>query len=192
MSSPTQSWLDLLDHWQSLAAGLVAVFAAIIAIGGAELFARLKERRERKAILLSLAAEVRLGISLCIGALRTFRWISESSSVLMFGPDLRARVELPPPIVFPASADRIGLLGPQIAAGLTEFYAGQEALNRAVRIATTAPSAPINKTKIEELTLLFEQACRLALPLLVKLPHEEADAMALKKTIESFAEQSRR
>jgi hypothetical protein len=29
--------LDLLDHWQSLAAGLVAVVAAIIAIGGAEL-----------------------------------------------------------------------------------------------------------------------------------------------------------
>jgi hypothetical protein len=23
------TWLDLLDHWQSLAAGLVAVFAAI-------------------------------------------------------------------------------------------------------------------------------------------------------------------
>jgi hypothetical protein len=50
--------LDLLDHWQSLVAGLVALVAAIIALGGTELFARLKERRERKAIRLSLAEEI--------------------------------------------------------------------------------------------------------------------------------------
>ena len=60
------TWLDLLDHWQSLAAGLVAVFAAIIAIGGTELFARLKEHRERNVILLSLAAEVRTYLALFI------------------------------------------------------------------------------------------------------------------------------
>jgi len=75
-----------------------------------------------------------------------------------------------------------------MAVGLTEFYATQEALNRAVRIATTAPIAAVDKAMIEELALLFEQACRRALPLLAKLPHEKVDA-AMKKKIENFASQ---
>jgi hypothetical protein len=45
----TTFW-DWLDHWQSLAAGLVALGAAIVAVGGAEWFARRKERREIEAI----------------------------------------------------------------------------------------------------------------------------------------------
>jgi hypothetical protein len=56
------TWLDALTfeamkaklyHWQTFAAGLVAVVAAIITVGGGEVFARCRERRERKAILLS-------------------------------------------------------------------------------------------------------------------------------------------
>ena len=60
------TWPDLLDHWQSLAAGLVAVFAALIAVVGTEFFASLRERRERKAIFLSLAVDVRMYLNLLI------------------------------------------------------------------------------------------------------------------------------
>ena len=176
--------LDLLDHWQSLAAGLVAVFAAIIAIGGAELFARLKERRERKAILLSLAAEVREYLDQIIKRREIIRRTLPDQKVV--GRDLKVVAELPSPIVFSASADRIGLFGPRIAAGLTKFYANQEALNLVVRLKTTDPDLAISRGDIEDLAALFEQACSRALPLLAELPHEEADA-ALKRTIESFA-----
>jgi hypothetical protein len=178
------TWLDLLDHWQSLAAGLVAVAAAIIAIGGAELFARPKERRERKAILLSLAAEVRTYLDLFI---RKREIIQRLSPQDVRGRDLKVSVELPSPTVFLASADRIGLFGPRIAAGLTEFYATYEGLNLAVRIATTDPDRRVDLDQFEELAALFEQACSRALPLLAKLPHEEAGA-ELKKIIESFAQ----
>ena len=178
------TWLDLLDHWQSLAAGLVAVAAASIAVGGAELFARLKERRERKAILLSLAAEVRAYLDLFIGRRRIIRALFRQE---VFGRNLKILAEVPSPIVFPASADRIGLLGPRIAAGLTEFYASQESLNLMVRfIAATDPERAIRTDSMEDLARQFEQACSRALPLLAKLLHEKADA-ALKKTIESFA-----
>jgi hypothetical protein len=155
------TWLDLLDHWQSLAAGLVALAAAIIAVGGSELFGRLKERRERKAILLSLAAEVSSYLDLFI---RKREMIQRLSPLDVRGRDLKVAVELPSPTVFLASADRIGLLRPRIAAD---------------------PGRRVELDQFEELGALFERACRSALPLLAKLPHEKADA-ALKKTIESF------
>jgi hypothetical protein len=176
------TWLDLLYHWQSLAAGLVALAAAIIAVGGSELFGRLKERRERKAILLSLAAEVSSYLDLFI---RKREMIQRLSPLDVRGRDLKVAVELPSPTVFLASADRIGLLRPRIAAGLIEFYGTYEGLNLAVRIATTDPGRRVELDQFEELGALFERACRSALPLLAKLPHEKADA-ALKKTIESF------
>jgi hypothetical protein len=147
------------------------------------LFARLKERRERKAILLSLAAEVRAYLDLFILKRRIIRPLSGRE---VFGRDLKSVAELPSPIVFSASADRIGLLGPRIAAGLTEFYATQEMLNSLVRLVATDPDRAIHRDSIEDLARQFEQACSRALPLLAKLLHEKADA-ALKKTIESFA-----
>jgi hypothetical protein len=178
---------DFLYRGQSLAAGLVALAAAVIALAGAEVFARLKERRERKAILLSLAAEVRAYLDIFISKREIVHRISRQEAPV-FGRDLKAVVETRSPIVFSASADRIGLLGPRIAAGLTEFYTIQEALNAAVRIVTTAPIAAVDRPQILELVYLFEQACKRALPLLAKLPHEKADA-DLKKKIETFTSQ---
>jgi hypothetical protein len=105
------------------------------------------------------------------------------------GRTLKAVAELPSPTVFSAAADRIGLLGPRIAASLTEFYATNEQLNSGVRVLAIDPAAAVDKSYLERLVGLFDQACRRALPLLAKLPHEKSDA-ALKATIESFASQA--
>ncbi len=53
---------DVFDHWQSLLAGLLAFFAALIVVGGSEYFGRRKERREIAAIRASLGVEIRLFI----------------------------------------------------------------------------------------------------------------------------------
>jgi hypothetical protein len=152
--------------------------AAITAIG-AEFFARLKERREKKALLLSLAAEVRMYLDLFMRKramlLRHDAWRNMNAS------ELKTFAELPSPIIFSASAGKIGLLGPGIAAGLTEFYAVHEALNFAVRVATRS-GMDSRWGQILELARLFEEACKHALALLDKLPHEKADA-ALKAAI---------
>ena len=62
------TFLEPLDHWQSLAAGLIALLAAIIAICGPEFFARLKERREIKALRSALAGEIRLYVDFDLDA----------------------------------------------------------------------------------------------------------------------------
>jgi len=52
-------FINWLDHWQSLAAGLVALLAAVVAVGGAEFFALRKERREIEGVRVALAVEAR-------------------------------------------------------------------------------------------------------------------------------------
>ena len=49
--------LDLLDHWQSLAAGLIAILAAVIAVVVPEFFVRRRARREIEAIRIALVVE---------------------------------------------------------------------------------------------------------------------------------------
>src|SRR5208282_5709587 len=51
--------INWLDHWQSLAAGLVAIVAALLAVFGTEFFAQRKERREIEGIRVALAVEAR-------------------------------------------------------------------------------------------------------------------------------------
>jgi hypothetical protein len=50
---------SFLYDWQTLLAGLIAIAAAGIAVGGAEFFARRRANREIDAIRLSLAIEIR-------------------------------------------------------------------------------------------------------------------------------------
>ena len=62
---PLESWVHhsagwaFLYDWQTLLAGLIAIAAAGIAVGGAEFFARRRANREIDAIRLSLAIEIR-------------------------------------------------------------------------------------------------------------------------------------
>jgi|SRR5208337_2961690 len=95
--------LDALDHWQSLAAGLVAVAAAVIAVGGQEFFARWKERREIKALRDSLAVEIRSFLNVLIDTHKVL-----SSTEFMTGESVMSAAEPPRPTVYPATADRIG------------------------------------------------------------------------------------
>jgi hypothetical protein len=53
------TWLDVFDRWRLLAAGVLALLAALIVVGGAEWFARSNERREVDALRVSLAVEIR-------------------------------------------------------------------------------------------------------------------------------------
>ena len=64
------TWLDLLDHWQSLVAGSVALIAALIAVLVPERFARRKEQREIDALRTLLAGEIRLYLDLLISTRR--------------------------------------------------------------------------------------------------------------------------
>ena len=101
---------EALDHWQSLAAGLVALIAALVAVLGAEAFARLKERREIRALRASLASEMRLYVQLLIS---TREILTKRKEAFRIGDeqqqDFRDMAVLPPPIVYPAALIGWGL-----------------------------------------------------------------------------------
>jgi hypothetical protein len=173
------TWLDLLDHWQSLAAGLVALLAAVIALGGSEYFARRKEQRENDAILASLAAEIRqllLTLFVTHGALeRVVRGLIRANAQTS-ARDLTKFTELRQPVAYPAAADKLGRFGRQMAGLVTAFYANIERLKYSVKLAADGPSERLSPPDLEEVAALFAQVCRNSIPLLDALPPDEADA----------------
>jgi hypothetical protein len=168
---------EALDHWQSLAAGGVALIAALVAVFGAEVFARCKERREVQALRASLASEIRLYVDLLIEA--RYRLTKGKEAFRSGKPphrDFRDWAVLPPPVVYPAAADRLGHVRRSSAADVVEFYANIERANFTVRALSNAPTENVSVETYSTLINLFEVACRTSLPLLSELPFDERDA----------------
>ena len=160
--------LDLFDHWQSLVAGALAFSAAVIVVGGTEWFARRRDRREVAAIRASLAVEIRQYIDTLIKTREILRPYFGSEKPMQ-ARYLRSVVAFDRPTVYPASADRIGLLGP-LAVSVTSFYSTIERLNFTVRFLTIDPEELVSRESIEVVASLLEQACRTSLPLLPNFP----------------------
>jgi hypothetical protein len=216
MSDP-QPWhfktlLDLLDHWQSLAAGLVAVFAASIAVGGAEFFARRKERRETEGIRVALVVEARRLMDTMIethAVLVNMLKIRERFAIRSFGavPDHetesarageqavssigRSLGELRKPVIYPACADRIGMLGRRLAEGVAGFYGNYEHLQFLGGVIFNDPRQAPSSPELARYAIAFEQACLNALPLFKELPikgmREPLDLRDLKAKVEGMA-----
>ncbi len=176
--------LDLLDHWQSFAAGVLALVAALIAVGGGEYFARRKERRENDAILASLAPEIRLLLSTLYETHRVFEKLTRPNN-RMTARDVMKLTEIRQPVVYPAVADKIGRLGPRLAGGVSAFYANIEHIKFSGKIVAADPSDILLAPDWEGLAVLFVQACKNSLPLLHALPRDEADG-DLKSKIEGM------
>ena len=102
------TWLDLLDHWQTFAAGVLALVAAIIAVW----VARRKERREIEAMRLSLAVEIRRLVNILLQTHEAFGLASSTNQSLLADDVVKAISQAGAPVVFPAMADRVGLLVP--------------------------------------------------------------------------------
>lgn len=112
-------WFNVLDHWQSLVAGLVALLAAWMAVRWTEGIERRKERREAAAIRASVAVEVQQFIDTL---LRVRGLIRTGSSEPNFNPlDLLRYTQFHQPVVYPAIADRIGMLGAPLAKDVVGF-----------------------------------------------------------------------
>ena len=175
------TFLEMLDHWQSLAAGLAAILAALIAVFGREFFAWLRARREDKAVRASLAVEMRSLLNVLIDTHDIL-----TSMKFTMGQTIVAAAEPPRPTVYLATANRIGRLRRELAADVTAFYSTLEWVRICVNILGSAfrgdspPSEEVNR-----LAHVFEQACRACLPLLSKLPPDPDDA-AIRAKVESM------
>ena len=178
---PLENWIqhsrvdEFLYNWQSLAAGLVALGAAIVAVGGAEWFARRKEQRENDAILASLAPEIRLLLSTLFETHGVFETLTRANAP-MTARDLMTHTELRQPVAYPAAADKLGRLGPRLAGGVSAFYANIEHIKFSGKIAAAKPSDILSPPDWEGLAALLAQACRNSLPLLDALPRDDYQA----------------
>jgi hypothetical protein len=184
--------IDLLDHWQTLIAGVLALVAAWLTIRATKRAAdeeikasqaqtattvRLERERissEVETLRKSLAVEIRQYIDILIKTREILRRLSEPEKRMLAG-DLRSVAVFYPPTVYRASADRIGLLGP-LAVSVTSFYTTLERLNFTARLITNDPEELVSRENIEEVASLLVQACRTSLPLLSELPFDERDA----------------
>jgi hypothetical protein len=180
------TWLDLLDHWQTFLAGLIALVAAIIAVVVTVGLERRRERREADAILGSLAVEVR----------ETLRVVTRLHEVLKRAFDKATEVDpislklitrLPKPTVYEASADKIGLLDGALARKVAAFFTTMDRIGVNVDLITNLPpESPVEPPLLGSLLVLIEQTCRRSLPLLDVLPSDEDDA-DLKSKIQGLS-----
>jgi len=103
--------VDFVDHWQPLIAGLLALLAAIITVGVMLKIEQRKVDREIKYLRKSLATELRLLLRRAFGAHNSLK----KRLVEKTGGPITSRIverlsRVPASIVYPATADRIGLL----------------------------------------------------------------------------------
>ena len=168
--------LDLPDHWQTLAAGVLAVLAAV----GGTIVAVSAARREVKAMRLSLAVEIRRLVNVLLQAHEAFGLLSSKNQ----SPPVDEVVEMISrgrPVVFPAMADRIGLSGFRLAPYVLMFYANLKQLEHAGRMAAN-PAGYVPPKDLRALMKLIKDACRQnVLPLLSKLPRDKTDPDTQRK-----------
>jgi hypothetical protein len=185
MSQPWQytSFLDLIDHWQALIAGLLGFAAAIVAVVLTLRIERRKLQREMDALQKSLAVELRLLVSRALVAATSLKKLArEHDPITARMVESYARV--PAPIIYPANADKIGLLGPE-AMDVVIVYSLIE-LGRSGTASLISARTPdnISPSTVEMVADVFLQACMNAQSVLPKLrtgvaAHDGKDAELL-------------
>jgi hypothetical protein len=201
---PLEDWIQhckvaqFLYDWQTVIAGVLALVAAWLtiratkrsaereieashaqtAVAQKQIETTVSLERERvssevDALRKSLAVEIRQYIDILITTREILRRRSGPEK-RMLARDLRSVVAFHSATVYPASADRIGLLG-LLAVSVTSFYSTIERLNFTVRFLTDDPEELASRENIEAVASLLEQACRTSLPLLSELPFDERD-----------------
>jgi hypothetical protein len=146
------------------------------------------ERERVDALRKSLAVEIREYIGILIKTREILRPYSGPEKP-MLARDLRSVAVFSPPTVYPASADRIGLLGP-LAVSVTSFYSTIEQLNSTVRFLTIDPEELLSRASIEAVASLLEQACRTSLPWFSEFPFDKRDAAFTAQIAKWDAERS--
>ena len=114
------TFVDALDRWQALVAGGLGFLAAIIVVYVTLRIERRKAERELDALRKSLAVELRQLVPRALGAAVALKKLArEKNPITARMVENYARI--PTAIIYPANADKIGLLGND-AISVVVFY----------------------------------------------------------------------
>jgi hypothetical protein len=193
-----------LNHWQTLLAGILAFFAGFFALAaarwsvrsaerqarwsveGAERLSRQKDQREIEYIRFALASEIRWLVNILLATHDTLTSIARKK--LPTRPrDVEQLASLREPVVYPAVAEKVGLLEQPLAQYVITFYGNIQNIQFTGRFTANDPTETRTPPELlDRLADLLVQACRdNALPLLSRLPPDEADVV-LRPKIEAM------
>ncbi len=187
MSWRYTTFVDFVDHWQTLIAGLIALIAAIITVVVTLKVERRKVDRELDALRKSLAVELRQLIPGALGVHRSLTKLGAKTDGPITARMLESLSRMPAPIVYPANAHKIGLLEKDamdvvIVYGLLDIARGGVA-----RLITTYRTPDdISPNVVLGTAGAFLEACKYARSVLPKMrtgvaSHDERDDELLRR-----------
>ena len=181
------TFVDCVDHWQTLIGGLFAFIAAVITVFVTLKVERRKVDRELDALRKSLGIELR---QLIPGALRVHGCLTKLGSKTD-GPITARMVEslsrMPAPVIFPANAHKIGLLEKDAMDVVIVYGLLDIAHDGVARLITTYRTPDDISLDVVLLTATaFLEACKYARSVLPKLrtgvaSHDDRDAELLQR-----------
>lgn len=184
--------VDLIDHWQTLFAGLVALVAAIITVFVTLKVERRQVDREIDALRKSLAMELRQLIPRALGAHTSLQKLGSKADGPITARMVESLSRMPVPIVYPANAHKIELIESDamdvvIVYGLIEI--AHDGVGRLMTYRTPDDISPNVVLKTAE---AFLEACKSARSVLPKLrtgvaAHDDRDILLIKAVSEAAA-----
>jgi hypothetical protein len=160
--------MKFLYDWQSLLAGALGFAAAIIVVVITLLSERRKTGRELVAIRRSLGVELRQFVTMAHGAHLGFKKLAEGKAPIT-ARMIENMVHIGQPVIYPASADKIGLLGSQAMEVVIFFNLieiARSGTDRLIRHRTPDNITPVLVAKMADVMM---QICTYAQGLLPKL-----------------------
>ncbi len=178
--------LDFVDHWQTLLAGLIALIAAIITVAVTLEVERRKVDREVEALRKSLGVELRQLIRRALGVHSSLQKLGSKADGPITARIVDSLSRMAVPIVYPANAQKIGLLEKDAMDVVIVYGLLDIARDGVARLITTYRTPDDISPKVVVMTAeAFREACKYAASVLPKLrtgvaAHDDRDAELLQ------------
>jgi hypothetical protein len=168
--------LDLVDHWQTLLAGGLALVAGLITVRvireQIETAVRLERERvasEVDALRKSLAVELRLHIATALVAYDGLSRLGFMPGAATTARKVERTSRMAAPIIYPANAGKIGLLGADATDVMIVYDRLEDARDRSTRFMTPRTGDDGSAVAVMETADAFLTACEYARGLLPRL-----------------------
>ncbi len=173
--------IDLIDHWQTLIAGIIALIAAIITVFVTLNVERRKVEREIDALRKSLAIELRQLIPRALGAHISLQKLGSGEGEPITARMVESLSRMPAPIIYSANAHKIGLLEGDAMDVVIVYGLLDIARDGVGRLMTYRTPDDISSVVVRKTAEAFLEACKYALIVLPKLRtgvalHDDRDA----------------
>ena len=184
--------VDLVDHWQSLIAGLIALVAAIITVFVTLRVERRKVEREVDALRKSLAIELRQLIPRALGAYTSLRKLGGKTDGPITARMVESLSRVPIPIVYPANAHKIGLLEEDAMNVVIVYQLLEIARDGIARLMTSRTPDDINLLLVLKAAEAYLEACKYARSVLQGMrtgvaAHDDKDEFLIAAITEAAA-----